>query len=157
MGLLAQRQDYDTGRLVKQDPLPTGRYWIDILTLGEPVWQSWLVAAGSAVVVLKTEHFDAIEPWPIPTPNNPGMVSAPAHTWYLFQVNTSVHWGIEPAVGWPNHASASVQNSNDTSTADQATDAANEADADKWRWLKYAVFGAIAVGGIWGVAKLVRG
>jgi hypothetical protein len=106
MGAIAQRLANRTGALVRTDPLPVGRYWIDIFRdnpANLSVWEVWLAnyQASGNVVVTKTESRVADS-------------GGPARDWYVFEVRKPTGWGIAQYVGWPNTAPSGIQTSDDT-------------------------------------------
>ncbi len=166
MGLLAERYGSYTGRLVHDDPLPVGRYWIDIFEKGLPAWVQWSAAHVQSLNIEKTQFFAGGTEWTIQSNPYwipglpmyiPGTATVPDRTFIIFRVNAPVPWGIATDVGWPNTAPASIQSSQDTSTAQDVIDQANKDDEDKWKWVKYGAIGLIGVVGLYSIAKLVRG
>lgn len=96
-----------TGELEKSDPLPPGRYWIDIFQPNLAIFQAWFLTAQD-VVIENQESFEA---------DDEG--GYPARTWYLFVVKTPVAWGLAgkgspPRIGWPTIAGPGVHTSDDT-------------------------------------------
>lgn len=101
-----------TGRLERKDPVPKGRYWIDIFDKKQTVWNDWVKRSGEKIKVITTEFFPAegFDPFK-------NTFSSPARTWNLFDVLQPVPWGIAVDVGWPTVASQDVQHSDDTAQA----------------------------------------
>jgi hypothetical protein len=89
---------HGVGALERANPLPPGRYWVDVFETDSPNFSTWLAANKGAVSIVSTEHFDA----------NAG---GPARDWVLFQVSTPVAW---QGPGFPTIADASVTSSSDT-------------------------------------------
>lgn len=146
MGLLAR--DIYTGELERQDPVPVGRYWVDVFDVGvrKQTWDNWLESKNldkQRVRLLNHEHFD--DSWTDWNDSD--------RDWYLFEVLEPVSWGIQKEVGWPTIAGPEVQTSDDTvSKPDPVAEAESE-----WQWVKYAAFGLVGVVGLVAVAKIVRG
>jgi hypothetical protein len=88
----------------RTNPLPAGRYWVDVFTPQEAAFQSWLQRNKANVIVTSTETFPGETHWF--GPDDPGRV------WRLFEVNAPVTW---EGPGFPTIAGASVKSSADTS------------------------------------------
>lgn len=86
------------GAIERANPLPAGRYWVDVFTPQEAAFQAWLQKNKSNVAVTTTESFDPID-------------SYPGRVWRLFEVNAPVSW---EGPGFPTIAGANVQTSGDT-------------------------------------------
>jgi hypothetical protein len=100
----------ETGLLQRTDPIPPGRYWIDVFAPKQAIFDAWLKSAGAMVEVRKTESFEPQD-------------SYPSRNWYLFLVNKPVAWGylengtyvdLASNLGWPTVADRNVQSSDDT-------------------------------------------
>lgn len=89
---------HGVGAVQRANPLPAGRYWVDVFATDSPDFSSWLAANRSTVSIVSTEHFDA----------NAG---GPARDWVLFQVSAPTPWS---GPGFPTIADASVTSSSDT-------------------------------------------
>lgn len=160
MGFIARQ--YATGLLEKREPLPPGRYWIDIFEDGTTDWVGWSGGNLATVHIEKTEFYKGtskvfevlgwIYPW---VPGN--TESIPDRAFIIFNVLSPTTWGIADKVGWPNTAPQSIQTSADTSTAQDVLDDLHKEDEDKWRWAKYTAYGLVGVVGLYALAKLVRG
>jgi hypothetical protein len=87
------------GALQRTNPLPAGKYWIDVFTPQEAAFQDWLRRNKTHVIVTTTETFDPIDDWP-------------GRTWRLFEVKAPVSW---EGPGFPTIAGPGVQSSSDTS------------------------------------------
>src|ERR1044071_7814320 len=118
MGLIAQ-QMYATGSLVKADPLPPGRYWIDIFEKDVDAWVAWNAAHVQTVQVEKTEFFEGdktwqylgwVYPW---VPGSGNMAAVPDRAFVIFTVSAPTAWGIADRVGWPSEAPAGQIESSD--------------------------------------------
>lgn len=99
----------ETGRLERANPLPPGRYWIDVFGDDIPKFDQWLDGnrALGLVAVESSEHFQAQMWYP------PFQDERPARNWILFKVLGHVPWnGVE--FGYPTIADAGVQYSSDT-------------------------------------------
>lgn len=109
MGLLA---GYRTGasaagQIEKRDPLPVGRYWIDVFGKDYGVFLDWTIAHKATVTVVKTEQYDTTSDWNLFDDREAG-------AWFLFEVSAPTSWGIASDVGWPNTAPSNIQSSQDT-------------------------------------------
>lgn len=99
-------QQYETGALVKTDPLPPGRYWIDIFgTEDVQTFTAWHAFNSAFVKIEKTEHYE---------PN--AEAGAPeGGDFVIFVVSEQpVAWGMAPKLGWPSTAGSNVQSAADT-------------------------------------------
>lgn len=90
----------ETGELQKADPLPPGRYWIDVFEDKLAVFQAWFLTTPGVVM----ENQEKFEP----------EGTYPARTWYLFEVKKPAPWGLATKLGWPTIATADVRTSDDT-------------------------------------------
>lgn len=95
------------GAVVRTNPLPAGRYWLDVFTPSpsghadsEVVFDRWLVENFGRVVVRTTETF----------------AGPPLRNWYLFEVLAGATPTPFPftALGFPTKAGANVTSSGDT-------------------------------------------
>lgn len=153
MGLLAE-QRYSTGRLVRTEPLPIGRYWIDIFhepIANKSIFDTWLIngKAAGAVIIERTESRGADD-------------GGPARDWYIFQIVKPWGWGIAEWVGWPNDAPANIQTSDDTVQKPPPEPGPFDVgglfgSGGQLSWVPYVAGGAVLVAGIWGVARILRG
>lgn len=84
-----------TGAVQRANPLPAGRYWVDVFAPDSDAFNGWLSTNRLTVTVRQTEHYD----------------SAPARDWYLFEVKAPTPWA---GPGLPTIADASVTSSSDT-------------------------------------------
>jgi hypothetical protein len=83
----------------RANPLPVGKYWVDVFAPKEAAFQDWLARNKGNVVVTTTESFDAIGDYP-------------ARVWRLFEVRkTPVMW---EGPGLPNVATPDIKSSADT-------------------------------------------
>lgn len=89
----------------KRNPLPPGRYWVDVFDRDRAAFREWLDSYSGVVVVLSTESYDA----------NAG---GPARDWYLFHVHGHVAWN---GPGYPTIADAQVTSSRDTQQGNEPT------------------------------------
>lgn len=166
MGLIAQRiaDQYLTGAVnvgaVKANPLPPGRYWIDIFPDGVAAWVGWSGGNLATVQVEKTELYSGknklfevlgwVYPW-VPTPQ---VVEQPDRAWVIFNVSAPTPWTIAESVGYPNNAPKGVVNTSD----DTVTKPDPFQERDDWlEVIKWTGIGLVGVGALWGVAKLIRG
>jgi len=161
MGLLAERY-ISTGKLVKDNPLPPGRYWIDIFEKDVSTWVGWSGGNAATVHIEKTEFFagttkvDTVLGWIYPWVPGSGQ-SIPDRAFVIFTVIIPTSWGIADSVGWPNTAPASIQTSSDTSTAQDVIDQERADTASQWAWVKWTAIAGVGALGLYSLAKLVRG
>lgn len=101
LALKRRTKSYATGALERRNPLPVGRYWIDIFEPKKEVFYNWLRIASISVQVLATETREATDQWP-------------ASEWYLFETKQMLMWDIAGDVGWPTVAGPEVKTSDDT-------------------------------------------
>jgi hypothetical protein len=87
------------GAMMRTNPLPVGKYWVDVFTPQEAAFQNWLQRNKANVAVTTTESFD-------PVGDFPGRV------WRLFDVRAPVTW---EGPGFPSIAGPGVTSSADTS------------------------------------------
>lgn len=116
-----------TGALVKQSPLPVGRYWIDVFEDGIATWVGWQGGNLATVSVEKTEFYKGtskvleilgwVYPW---VPGSTAVV--PDRAFIIFNVSQPTPWGVENVLGWPNTAPTSINTSDDTVTKPTAED-----------------------------------
>lgn len=128
------------GDLERHNPLPAGRYWVDVFAPDASAFIAWLRANKNAVHVTTTESF----------PENGG---GPARDWYLFDVTTPVPWS---GPGFPTVAGPEIKTAEDTAQRpDPEKDPTDK--LDDWikndmsavlSTIKVAVIGAAVVGTI---------
>jgi hypothetical protein len=87
----------------RRNPLPAGRYWIDIFESGFTAFQSWLSNNKSSVRVETTEDY-------------PAAGDAPARQFYIFAVSAPTAWPSDRGLGLPSIATSNVTSSSDTAT-----------------------------------------
>jgi hypothetical protein len=83
----------------RTNPLPVGKYWVDVFEPQESAFLDWLRRNKTNVAVTSTESFDAAGDYP-------------ARVWRLFEVNAPVPW---EGPGLPTIAGPNVKSSADTS------------------------------------------
>lgn len=132
------------GAIERTNPLPVGKYWVDVFDPQEVAFRAWLQKNKANVAVTTTESFD-------PVGDYPGRV------WRLFEVNAPVMW---EGPGFPTIAGPGVNTSADTSDrpppekdptdklADYLKKLADDADKAKNTifWVG-AIVAVVAVGG----------
>lgn len=136
MGLLAQRQAYATGLLQKQDPLPPGRYWIDVFGDKVQLFDQWLNVNSTFVAVEQSEGVAASGDWP-------------EGEWVLFRVHdVPVPWGMQTKLGWPTIADKNVKQKSDTAQRppEQSPSDFWFGSEGKFPWAPYAIFAGLLVG-----------
>lgn len=160
MGIIAQRV-YTTGMLEKRDPLPLGRYWLDVYDFD--TWNEWLAAHGKPLIVPDLginvpQSVIVDKTTDIPADEANGY---PEGSWVLFRVvDHPTPWGNDMAkkLGWPDIAGPEIQGIEDT--VQRPPPEANPLDnltASKLGWIPWVVGGGVAVVGLVALAKLVRG
>lgn len=110
------------GKVVRQNPLPPGRYWIDVFPDGLPSWIGWSGGNLATVSIEKTEVYEGtsllvqglgwIYPW-VPTPTNPDKVQQPDRAFVIFSVTAPTMWTISETNGWPAPAPKGVVETSD--------------------------------------------
>lgn len=122
------------GTLMRQNPLPAGRYWIDVFGDNRDKMSSWVTTQVGAVKVQDTESFDETSDFP-------------ARDFYIFQVVSPAPWDAV-TFGYPTLADSAVQSSDDTvqkptveSTSDILQGAADTVT-------KIAFWSAVVIGGV---------
>ncbi len=85
----------DVGVVERRNPLPVGRYWVDVFEKDAASFAAWLAAHKADVRVRTTQHFD----------------TTPARDWVLFEVVRPVDW---QGPGLPDVATGDVVASSDT-------------------------------------------
>lgn len=93
------------GALERTNPLPAGRYWVDVFSPDADAFGAWLSSNKATVHVVATEHFEK---------NDAG----PPRDWYLFQVLAPTPWA---GPGFPTIAAPTVTSSSDTATRPDPT------------------------------------
>lgn len=103
--MLERQGNFRTAKLERGDPLPRGRYWIDVFSNAQMAWDVWLMGAGPRVHVISTESFEGDPDY--------GNLS---RNWYLFEVVEPVPWNriAAPGLGYPTIAGKDVKSSEDT-------------------------------------------
>lgn len=98
-----------TGAVERRNPLPPGRYWIDVFGTDIELFDMWLKGNGAIgfVDVLSTEFFDEKPAVP------PFLESRPARNWILFRVNAHTPFN-QTEFGFPTIAGEDVSSSSDT-------------------------------------------
>lgn len=104
----------------RRQPLPAGRYWIDVFGDKFYIMEGWIKAAGDAVHV-ESQHltpatgFDSNSGPPLlPGPDGLGN-STPQVMWYLFTTSKPLYW-VGQVLGFPTIATADIQSKADTAT-----------------------------------------
>lgn len=83
------------GKVERQNPIPAGRYWVDVFANDSDAFGAWISSNRPTVAVRTTEHFD----------------SDPSRDWYLFDVSAPTPWH---GPGFPTIAGPNVTSSTDT-------------------------------------------
>ena len=108
------------GLLEKHNPLPVGRYWVDVIDFDKIAeFDQWLQLREGEVIVERREKYPPsvggvpIKP-PFIIPQFPSSTEyQPPRDWILFKVLTPVTW-LAVEFGWPTIAPKSIQTSEDT-------------------------------------------
>jgi len=93
-------QGFGIGAVERRNPLPVGRYWIDIFDSQENAFRAWLNEHKGSVRVITTESY--------PSSTFGGYEG---RVWRLFEVTAPVSWN---GPGFPTIAEAHVKGSDDT-------------------------------------------
>lgn len=105
---MARRSSIDG--MVRKNPLPAGRYWIDIIRKSDDIWQLWLKKNADIVTVEKKENAQSEgTPDLFPPAGMPPYYQPPARepvpvTFYVFTLREATIW--PRGVGFPNDASS---------------------------------------------------
>lgn len=97
--------------LERRQPLPPGRYWIDVVGKpGDLIFKGWALAFRDHV------HFESEDLTPelgpvVPSPGAP--VVRPQVHWYLFNTDTPLVW-LGPSLGFPTIATPDIHTKADT-------------------------------------------
>jgi hypothetical protein len=92
-------QDAETGAVERRNPLPIGRYWVDVFAKDSDAFTQWTKRNTDRLKIRGTEHFANDD-------------AALVRDWMLFEVLSPVPW---EGPGFPTVADASVTSSSDTS------------------------------------------
>jgi hypothetical protein len=90
--------DVGVGAIERRNPLPPGRYWVDVFASKEAAFQNWLKAHKAEVQVISSETFEPIDDYE-------------GRVWRLFKTTAPVPW---EGPGLPTIAGADVNSSADT-------------------------------------------
>lgn len=106
------------GALQRQDPLPIGTYWIDVIdTQHQQDFAAWLVLNAKTVKVLNSEHFPEND-WPDCSSLDPTTGGCwPSRDWVKFEVSAPTKWDAVE-FGFPNiiKPSEKIETSADTAS-----------------------------------------
>lgn len=122
------------GALMRQNPLPPGRYWIDTFGDNRDKMVTWVNTQGAAVQVADTESFDATSDFP-------------ARDFYIFQVKNPVPWDAV-TFGYPTVADSTVQSSDDTVQKPQVESSGEILQNAADTVTKIAFWSAVVIGGV---------
>jgi hypothetical protein len=102
--------------LERRNPLPVGRYWIDIFESGMTAWQAWLTANAGTVRVETTQDFESpgIFAHALEHPLEIWAERPPARRFVIFAVSAPTPWSGTMGLGHPTVASPDVTQSDDT-------------------------------------------
>jgi hypothetical protein len=84
-----------TGAIERRNPLPVGKYWVDVFEKDGPNFEHWVTKNKGSVFIRATEHFD----------------SDPVRNWYRFETTAPVLW---EGPGLPTILEPGVTTSSDT-------------------------------------------
>lgn len=100
---------FSIGAVERRNPLPPGRYWIDVFGADIEPFDMWLKGNGAIgfVDVLSTEFFDGQPAVP------PFLDARPARNWILFRVNAHTPFN-QIEFGFPTIAGNDINTSSDT-------------------------------------------
>lgn len=165
MGLIAERALVRTGaviaettgmnRPVKEDPLPAGVYWADIIDhkSGDAnivTFRDWLTLHVDTVELLREEEHNATADWNV-------FETEPHRLWVLFRVKSPTSWdGQELGTGWPNTAHENMVEG-DTIDAPDPPPTIFDEGFEFPTWMKWTVIGVGVVGaGVLALALIRR-
>lgn len=119
----------------RRNPLPAGRYWVDVPASKLPAFQSWLTAHSGEVITRQTEE-------------------SPETAWYLFDVKAPVPW---EGPGFPTIA-GDVQGKDDTANGARTEGEIRDEMIDELPKVSLGV-GGVAVGilGTLGLLYFLKG
>jgi hypothetical protein len=127
--------------LERKNPLPIGRYWVDVPSADLPTFQQWLADRPTQIHVDGTALRESNN-WL----NNLGGGSNADVTWYVFTVKSPVPW-FGP--GTPSIADASIVSADDTLTRPPpepgVLDQLLGASGSMPTGVKYAIWGGSAI------------
>lgn len=86
---------FGLGAVERSNPLPPGRYWVDVFQTDSPAFLAWRARNAQSVGIEVTQHFDS-EPW---------------RDFVIFKVTSPVPW---EGPGFPTIAEPWVKSSSDT-------------------------------------------
>lgn len=118
------------GALERRNPLPAGRYWIDVFQPDSAAWQAWLVSNAQNVKIEETEHFAEVDQFP-------------DRDFFIFKVLTPVTW---QGPGFPSIADATIKSSTDTRDRPDPTKDPTDVGADLVESLLHPSPTTVAVG-----------
>ena len=122
------------GTLMRQNPVPAGRYWIDTFGDNRSKMAAWATTNQATVQVEDVESFE----------ENSG---GPARDFYIFKVTAPTPWDAI-TFGYPTVANSSVKTSDDTVQRPQVESTADILQGAADTVGKIAFWGAIIVGGV---------
>lgn len=139
--------DVSIGRLQRDNPLPPGIYWLDVIDVpNQQEFAAWRLEHSAKVRLISTEHFEAIN-WPDCTPLDftTNSLCAPSRDWVKFEVAEPVVWD-SVRFGFPNIISAGekIETSADTTNEPDFSDNCDIGCQAE----KVAIAGGVILGGV---------
>lgn len=122
------------GTLMRDNPLPIGRYWIDVFGDNRDKLALWFRQNRDTVDALTTESFD----------KNPG---GPARDFYIFRVKAPTTFEAV-TFGFPTVAGSNVQSSDDTVQRPDPVTTEQVVQSTLDQVGKIAFYGLLLVGGV---------
>lgn len=165
MGAIADY--YRTGALnqqVKDDPLPPGFYWIDVIgaTFGGGIngvgqndanintFRDWLTLNAETTTLIREEEYNESAEWNY-------FEDDPHRVWFLFEVKAPTEWGaaMSMSLGWPSEGRKNFT-SEDTIQKPDPPPTIFDDDFETPSWVGWAVGGGVVVIGLLAITALRR-
>jgi hypothetical protein len=157
MGAIADY--YRTGALnqaVKDDPLPVGVYWIDVIgaTFGGGIggvgqndanidtFRDWLTLNSETVELLREEEYNPTAIWNSQEPD-------PHRFWFLFEVKAPTVWGQALSLGWPSEGTKNMVSAD-------TIDKPDPEEVSLPGWANWAIGGGVIVIGLLAIVAVRR-
>jgi hypothetical protein len=122
------------GVLMRTNPLPAGRYWLDVFGDNRDKMSTWLKTNAASLQVEDTESFEATTDFP-------------ARDFYIFSVKSPAPWDAV-TFGYPTVADSSVKSSNDTVQKPQVESSTQILQSAADTVTKIAFWSAVAIAGV---------
>lgn len=122
------------GTLMRQNPLPPGRYWVNSAADNRDDLSAWMGTNRATVRVVNTTTEDATSDWP-------------AVDFYIFTVSAPTPWDAT-RLGYPTIAPNSIQSVDDTVQAPTTESSTQILQSAADTVTKIAFWSAIVIGGV---------